>query len=168
MKRQKKSKKGFTLVEVILAVAILVLALSGILGAFFSCFVLISTSKNVNLATDAAMSIVEQIRNTPFSQITSMSFSVGGQTYDPVEDGDIYSWSFPIPEVPSSMCKVYVDEANPELLEARVSVCWRQGKRVFGEDNNLNGILDPGEDAAGGTIGMIDSPVELVTRIANR
>jgi len=52
------------------------------------------------------------------------------------------------------------------LLQATVSVCWRQKNRVIGEDKNLNGALDAGEDANGNKI--IDSPVELTTLIVNR
>jgi len=61
---------------------------------------------------------------------------------------------------------VYVDDTNPELLEVTVSVCWQQVLRVIGEDKNLNGVLDAGEDTNGN--GKIDSSVQLVTRIVNK
>jgi len=63
---------------------------------------------------------------------------------------------------------VYVDDtANSELLDVTVSVCWRQGNKVIGEDTNLNGVLDVGEDTIIAN-NIIDSTVELVTQVANR
>ena len=59
-----------------------------------------------------------------------------------------------------------VDDSNPELLKVTISVCWRKNNRVFGEDANFDGLLTPAEDTNNN--GIIDSPVQLVTLIANR
>jgi hypothetical protein len=66
------------------------------------------------------------------------------------------------------MVVVYMNDVNPDLLEITISVCWRQGGRVMGEDTDLDGNLDAGEDKSSPLNGIIDSPVELVTRVANR
>jgi len=50
---KKSAHRGFTLIEVILAIAILGFVLCGILAAYISCAVLVATSKNVNIATNA-------------------------------------------------------------------------------------------------------------------
>jgi len=55
-------------------------------------------------------------------------------------------------------------ETAPERPEIEYPCTWVY--KVIGEDKNLNGILDPGEDTNGN--GIIDSPVELVTQVANR
>lgn len=147
-----RDKKGFSLVEVILATAILAFALVGILGTYVTCLVLITTSQNVNSATNAAQGIIEEIRSTPFPQIID---SYNGLV-------------FTVNDINGSVGVVYVDDTiDPEFLDITVSVCWRQGNRVIGEDSNLNGTLDPGEDTMV-VNGIIDSTVELKTQVANR
>ena len=143
-------ERGFTLVEVMLAVTIAAVALCGILATYAACFTLIRTSKNASIATSAAQGLLDEIRNTSFPLITS--------TYD--------GMNFIVNNMPSNMGVVYVDDSNPELLKVTISVCWKQGNTVVGEDTNLNGSLDAGEDVNGN--GIIDSPVELTTLIVNR
>jgi len=147
---RKNRARGFTLVEVLISAAILAFTICAILATYISCFVLIATSKNINIATNAAFGLIEEMRATPFTQIID----------------DYNGLKFTLNDIPESMGIVYVDDANPELLEVTVSVCWQQGLRVIGEDANLNGILDYGEDVNNNNI--IDSTVQLVTRIANR
>ena len=142
--------RGFTLVEILLAAAILAFALCGILAMYSTCFVLMATSKNINIATNAAQGLIEEIRSPPFTRIIS----------------DYNGLNFIVNAIPLSRGVVYVDDTDPELLQVTISVCWNQGNRIIGEDTDLDGVLDAGEDANGN--GIIDSPVELVTRIANR
>ena len=68
--------------------------------------------------------------------------------------------------MPSNRGVVYVDDTDPELLRVTISVCWNQKNRIFGEDKNLNGVLDAGEDKNNN--GIIDSPVQIITLVANR
>jgi hypothetical protein len=56
--------------------------------------------------------------------------------------------------------------ANPTLLDLSVAACWASRGRRLGEDQNCNGVLDPGEDANGN--GWIDSPAMVSTRIARK
>ena len=144
------SERGFTLVEVMLAVAIAAVALCGILATYAACFTLIRTSKNASIATSAAQGLLDEIRNTSFPLIKS--------TYN--------GTNFTVNNMPLNRGIVYVDDSNPELLKVTISVCWKQGNIVVGEDKNLNGSLDTGEDA--NSNGIIDSPVELTTLIVNR
>ena len=147
-----KAKNGFSLVEVIMATAILSFALVGILSTYITCLVLITTSQNVNAATNAAQGIVEEIRSTPFTQIID----------------DYNGMTFTVNDIPSSMGVVYVDDTtNAELLDVTVSICWRQGNRIIGEDANLNGVFDSGEDTMV-VNGIIDSPAQVLTQVANR
>lgn len=148
--RIRKSKAGFTLMEILLAAGILASAVSAILLAYYSCFVLIGTSKNINITTNAAIGLMEDIRSSAFTRIID----------------DYNGINFVVNDIPQSRGVVYIDDTNPELLEATISVCWRQVNRVIGEDTDLDGTLDAGEDRNGN--GIIDSPVQLVTRIANR
>ncbi len=146
------NKLGFSLVEVILATAILASALVGILGTYVTCLVLMTTSQNVNAATNAAQGIIEEIRSTPFTQVVD----------------DYNGMVFTVNDIPFSARVVYVDDSvNAEFLDVTVSICWRQGNRIIGEDTNLNGVLDAGEDTIEAN-GIIDSTVQLKTRVANK
>lgn len=145
-----RSQGGFALPEMLLAAVIASFALCGILLTYIACMDTVKTSKNVSIATSAAQGLIEEMRSTPFPQITAnynrLTFTVNG--------------------IPSSRGIVYVDNSNPELLLITVSVCWKQGNRVIGEDTNLNGTLEATEDVNGNN--MIDSTVELVTQVVNR
>ena len=144
------SQKGFTLVEMLLAAAILSFAVCGILALYANCFELVSISKNISIATNASQGLIEEIRNTPFPQIVD--------NYNNI--------NFTVNTMPSNRGVVYVDDTDPELLRVTISVCWNQKNRIFGEDKNLNGVLDAGEDKNNN--GIIDSPVQIITLVANR
>jgi hypothetical protein len=50
-------------------------------------------------------------------------------------------------------------------FKIRIVACWRnQNGRVIGEDKNLNGTLDAGEDLDGN--GLIDSPAVIESYVA--
>jgi type II secretory pathway pseudopilin PulG len=151
MSMKRSSRKSLTLVELLIAVTIVGFALSAILALYVSCFGLTTVSRNVSIATDTAQALLEQIRSTTHADIFS--------TYDGLE--------FAVTNIPNSRGVVYVDDTDPELLKVTISVCWRQGGIVIGEDTNLDGDLDAGEDKPPYN-NMIDSPVELVTQIVNR
>ena len=148
------SKNGFSIVEVLIATVVLALAICGILGAYTTCLVLVTTSKNVSAATNAAQGVIEEIRSTPFVDIIN----------------DFDGMIFTVNDIPSSRGVVYVTDTgalgSSELLGVTVSVCWQQGNKIIGEDANLNGVLDAGEDVNGN--GMIDSTVQLKTQVVNR
>lgn len=144
------SNRGLTFVEVIMAMGILATTLCAILTTYFTISYLISTSRNVNVATDAALGLMEEIRNSPFPQIVD---NYNGLT-------------FIVNSMPANRGVVYVDDTDPELLNITISVCWQQSNKVIGEDQNLNGQLDSGEDL--NSNGIIDSTAELMTQIANR
>lgn len=141
--------RGYTLIEILFAIGLLAFALCGILVTFTSAMSLNAFSKNINIATNAAESLMEKIRTDAFPNIV----------------GDYNGLVFNVTAIPASVGVVYVNNTNPELLNVTISVCWRQGTRIIGEDKNLNGVLNAGEDTNGN--GIIDSPVKLTTQIAN-
>ncbi|MFA6378349.1 MAG: hypothetical protein WCX16_01025 [Candidatus Omnitrophota bacterium] len=148
--KMKTSSKGLSLLELLIAFGILAFALCAILFVYTLCSVLITTSRNINIATNASLGLMEEIRTSSFSNITT----------------DYNNLTFTLNDIPSSKGIVYVDDSNPELLLVTISVCWLQGQRVIGEDKNLDGVLSLGEDINHNDI--IDSTVQLVTRIANK
>jgi Tfp pilus assembly protein PilV len=143
-------KKGFVLPEVMLACAIAAFAICGLLLMYVAGMDLIRVSKNSSIASSAALGLIEEIRNTPFPDIVT----------------DYNGLKFSVNNISGSSGIVYVDDTDDEFLLVTVSVCWPQGNRVIGEDLNLNGDLDMGEDTNGNLI--IDSPVQLITQVVNR
>ena len=59
---------------------------------------------------------------------------------------------------------IYVQSIDLRTLLVTVSFSWKESNgRVIGEDKNINGDLDAGEDLNGNFI--IDSPVQIVSYI---
>jgi len=158
--------KGFTLLELMLAATIIVVAMAGLLGAYVLCFNINETAKNLTLATAAAQEEIETIRNSAFTNISNASTD-----NPPGFEGA----TFNVTGLPAgnAMGSVRVDSANPDLLKITVSVSWRQrGGRIIGEDNGrgggiaLNGRRDGAEDVNGNNV--MDSPACIEVLMANR
>lgn len=150
-------KKGFTLVEVLIAAAILAVIIVGMIQIFIYSSTAAALAGSKTLAVVSAQNKLEEIRNYSFSLIAS----------DYASDG-VIGHTF-IPQDIDGVGVVYVSADNPSLLVVRAVVCWRDKRgRIIGEDLNLNGSLDEGEDVLGGTDGEIDSIVSITTRIAKR
>lgn len=145
------NNKGFTLAEIIVATAVFVITFVGILLSYLSALELSELSRNSSTAVQAVKSRLEQIKYSPFNQILAtyngVSFTTNGLNGIGVS---------------------YVSSPSPNLLLITVSFCWRQKSgRVIGEDTNLNGVLNAGEDKPP-TNGMIDSPVQVVNYVYNK
>ncbi len=65
----KFTHKGFSLSELLLASAILVFALAGLLALFIHCLFLNADNRNLSLATGHAQYVLEEIKNTNFLDI---------------------------------------------------------------------------------------------------
>ncbi len=66
---------GFTLIELMVAVAILAMAIFGIFNAFSSGWMGMANARDRTVATNYAQEILEDIKNTPFEKIHSESTS---------------------------------------------------------------------------------------------
>jgi type II secretory pathway pseudopilin PulG len=144
------SGAGMTLAELLVAVAILIIAIAGILTSYLRCLELNEVARNFSLSVKAATSRMEAIHSTPFAQIKT--------TFDKV--------TFAVPDV-EGIGVTYVDDSTADLLLITACVSWRQRSgRVYGEDKNLNGQINAGEDLNGN--GMLDGPVKLQSRFFTR
>ncbi len=153
----KKKQQGFTLVEVLMAAAILAVIIVGMIQIFIYSSTAAALAGSKTLAMNAAQDKLEEIRNYPFDWIVD----------DYAPDGDIGN-NF-IPQGLNGKGVIYINANNPNLLVVRVVVCWEDKYgRIIGEDLNLNGVLDEGEDVPGGITGEIDSIVSLVTKVARQ
>ena len=151
-RRNNKFLRAFTLIEVMLGALILIVVMLSIIATYIICFELVYTSRNMTFAVNSAQMKMEEIKNHGFYNIFA----------------DYNNTTFDIDELPvgESMGIVYVDNTNPDLLEVTISVCWRQRGRIIGEDSDLDGSLDLGEDLNGN--GIIDSPAQLISLITVR
>lgn len=148
------SKKGVSLIEVLISAFILVIVAVVFLQSYISCIKLASMTKESLFALNSAAAKIEEVRNHNFSDIYNYYNNGAGHTFGVTELN---------PQ--DSMGTVFVDNSNPNLLTVTVTVCWRHmGGGIVGEDTNLDAVLQPQEDANNNN--KIDSPVRLATYIA--
>lgn len=142
--------KGFTLIEVLLAMIVLVVCLTSILLTYVQMFILSDLSRDSTLSINAVQAEMEEVKKTDFDNLLALN----GTTFD-------------ITGFASSDAKGIVqvtDIVYADLKIVRLVVCFKSRNRIIGEDTNLNGVLNVGEDSNGN--GRLDSPVELVTLIS--
>lgn len=151
-----QKKKGFTLIELMVALAILAFCLTGLLLTYIGMLVLNETTRNLTIATNAAQTELEKLRNQsnqPLGFDSLVNFN--GATFD-------------VPGFIAGNAKGRIEVANAgyaDLNQVRIVVSWKQrGARIIGEDTNLNGVLNAGEDQNGN--GILDSPAEIISFIA--
>ena len=138
-----------TLIEIMIAATLMIGAFTGVLLTYIKCAELNELSKNASLALTAAKNQIESAKNTAFNQIFA---NFNGISFNPTNL--------------TGKGIGYVDNSNPDLLKVTISVSWRQAnRRVIGEDKDLDGVLDAGEDVNGN--GQLDSPVKIVSYIYN-
>lgn len=148
-KHKKRSTQGFTLPELMVAAMVTIISFLGILYTYVRYLELDEISRNTGIALQASQNKIEAIKNTQFDQIFA--------TYN--------NHTFLFSGI-NGRGSVRVDDTNPKLMLVTVTFCWRQSNgRLMGEDSNLNGALNTGEDVNGN--GTIDSPVQLIAYIYN-
>lgn len=145
-------KEGFTLLELLIASGVLIIALTGLLATYAACFDLVETTRNSNLALNAAQKTLEEMRSINFLSVypnyNNQTFQVSGMP------------------VNSSLGFVSINNSNSSLLNVAIGVCWRQrGSRIIGECVDSGGVI-AFSDSNGD--GRLNSPVELSTFMSQR
>ena len=105
---RKLSKKGFSLIELMVAVAILAMAIFGIFNAFSSGWMGMANARDRTVATNYAQEILEDIKNTPFEKIHSESTSK-------INDTKFYR-------------NINSININPNIKEVTAQVTWKNWK----------------------------------------
>ncbi|MBI4356019.1 MAG: hypothetical protein HY597_06205 [Candidatus Omnitrophica bacterium] len=139
------------------------IALGGMLLTFTNYLIINDSSQALNLATNMAVQKAEEMRKvamTDFSQVQTLYVDPAPKIF--AVDG------LPPTSAMGSYTIAPDDALNPALYNVVISICWleRGGRVARGEDKNLNGVLDPGEDLDND--GQIDAPVQLAFAIARR
>ena len=149
------SKNGFTLIELLIVASILSVVIAGIINLYIYTSVAAQLAGNKTLAVSEAQSKIEEIRNHTFDDIT-VDYTSGGTP------GNTFSLS-----QLNGIGVIYIDSSNAELLEIEVIVSWQDKyNRVIGEDLDLDGILDAGEDVNGN--GKLDSIIKVESMVTRR
>ncbi len=145
-----RHRRGFSLLELLIGSSLLLITIAGVLMSYLRCIELAEISRNSSSALQTARSKMEQVKATPFDQIVANFNNI----------------TFDIANLNAKGVS-YVDSSNPDLLKVTISVCWKQRNgRLFGEDANLNGLVNTGEDKNAN--GILDSPIQLVMNIFTR
>lgn len=131
MKIRKKSA-GVTLVEVLIAIAIIVFAVAGIMDFYLAVLVLSGINNEEAVANTHSANIMEAIRCTPFNNITvnfpnGVNDGTGANNYSTIVGG--------YPLVNEHIVVSYVNPGS-DPLEINVSVNW-QDKRGTARTRNL-------------------------------
>lgn len=66
-----RNKNGFTLIELLVAVSIIILVVIGSLTCFTHLMILADASINLTMAVNDAQLVLEQLKDTPYSSISS-------------------------------------------------------------------------------------------------
>ncbi len=151
-----RAKRGVTFVEILASLVILGILITGLLNVFLLCFQWNDASREMLIAMAEVQSKLEEIRASPYDLIPA-AYSPAGTPGN----------TFALTGI-NGTGVIFVNNANSDLLNIRVAACWRgtRNGRMFGEDANLNGVLDAGEDANNN--GLLDSQASLTMPIARR
>ena len=146
VKKRKVFLTGFTLIEVLLAAGILAFGICGVLVTYLTLFVFSDLNRNFTLAANSLQAKMEEMKRTNFATLPSLQ----GTTFN------INGFS-------SSDAKGRIEVSDTDysdLKRVRLIICLRSRGRVIGEDANLDGVLNSGEDSNGN--GRLDSPLEVI------
>ncbi len=136
--------------ELLIATGIFMLTAAGIIFSYIMCMELAEIAKNSSLAIHSARNQIELIKSTQFSLIHS---AYNGANFSHAELKGIGV--------------TYIDNTSMNMVKVKTVFCWRQPNgRIIGEDKNLNGQLDTGEDTNGNN--QVDSLVSLETDIYDK
>jgi len=150
LQKQLKDSSGATLVEVLFALSILAVVITGLLQVFITSSTLTSLSGSLTAAVTEAQGKIDEIRNHPFDDV----FTDYDDDIFPLSLLD--GWGF-----------VWVDDTDPDLLDIEVSIAWTdKNGRIIGEDVDFDGVYSVGKDTNGD--GELNYPVTFKTFIANK
>ncbi len=135
--------KGLTLPELLVATIILLPLFVGTIFSFIKCMELSEMARHSSMAVLACKNKMAEIENTAFAQVY----------------GNFNNTTFTTPDL-NGIGVVYVNNSNPDALEISASFSWRERTgRVLGEDRDMDGQIDAGEDA--NSNGKLDSIVQM-------
>ncbi len=110
------SQKGFTLIEMLLVLALITVALLPLLSALSGTLIASSDNESTTIASGIAQAKMEEIQNTAYDNIVSSSKS-------------------PVPNYPAYMQEVQVAEPQVNLKDVNINIYW---KTSSGSEKSFN------------------------------
>ncbi|MCK5214979.1 MAG: prepilin-type N-terminal cleavage/methylation domain-containing protein [Candidatus Omnitrophica bacterium] len=151
----KKENRGFSLIEVVFAVAVLAFVIISMIKVYIYMSVQSELAGNKTVALMLAQNKIEEIRDYSYDLIVA-DYASGGAVGN----------TFNLTRLTGAGA-IYIDSSNADLLIIKVVVCWQDKyERIIGEDADLDGVLDVGEDQDSN--GEISSPITVVSMITKR
>ena len=98
--------KGFSLIEVMVATAILLIILSGLLLAFVYCILLNQSNNNLVIAANDAQYVLEEIKGLAYSGISNFINNFNPSQFSNLNNEII---TFPNPNIGTAIAEVTVD-----------------------------------------------------------
>jgi len=141
-------RNAFTLLELSIAIIFLAVVLVALLYSYSQSIKTSTKLQRINQALVQVRKEMESIKNMNFADIPSLN-----NTSFQIENSDFENRGV-----------IYVENFDTDTLRIILTVCLKDVHgRVIGEDKDLDGVLDPGEDIDGD--GRISSPVSVETLI---
>jgi prepilin-type N-terminal cleavage/methylation domain-containing protein len=155
MMKKQFNQSGFTLMELLVIVAIVSVAMVSMMGLYVYVMIEAQVSGEKTMAVLNAQEKIEEVRRHNFNSIAT-DYAAGGTP------GNVFT-----PSPLDGEGLINIASANADCYTVEVSVAWKSNLgRVIGEDTNLNRQKDAGEDTNGN--GVLDFPVILKTMISRR
>lgn len=147
--------KAFSLIEVVVVMAILVLFSSAMLQLYVSLDETTHISTGKLSAVRAADIIISEMKTLNNSEIVS-NYSSGGTPGEMIQLSELNGYA-----------QIDIDSSNMDLIDVKIYLHWKDRfGRLFGEDADLDGVLDIGEDLNGN--GILDSVFKAGSLIAQK
>lgn len=141
-----RRRRGLSLVEILIAAAVLSLALVGFFAAIYNSRGSNQQNRELSLARDAAFQKLDEIRATPFDNIATV-YGIGVIN---TITGNFLGSTFPVAALPQAQGTVLLDIVGPDdaMMTVRVFVTW-------------NGMKDKPHPflAAGGNVSFFETSV---------
>jgi prepilin-type N-terminal cleavage/methylation domain-containing protein len=151
--------KGFTLLEILIAVVILTIAILSAITLFSRSLSISGNCQGMTIAMYELEQKAEEVCANDYQTIRSLYTNEGALQETPFTDlGSL-----------TGAGSIYANEVaglSDSLIRIKIVACYQEKNRIIGEDSNLNGKLDAAEDTNGN--GELDSPCCIETAVANR
>lgn len=159
-----KANKGFTLVEVMISMAVLLGLVLGVMGLFVYSTDLQETAANTTLALNAARAKLEEIKGTALTHFDQVAGYNGQEAEVNGLNGRMHIYA-------TKAKKAGGATEEDDLMDIRIVVGWSQkGGRIVGEGKLDGSGKFTFNDASpyGNGNGVFNSPVEFTFAVANR
>ena len=164
-------RRGLTLLELLLAVAICLMAIGVLVSVFLQQRILSEHTRNLTWATNDASRVIEELRkrNSGGGCVPSANAPAGFASWDAWlgNTGATGGGGKSVQPTPTTNELVVVTSSGTDPLSVIVAICWRNRNRIVGECTWNGAALSP-NPGAGGNPAVTESPAMLSTLLTCR